>query len=151
MWLWTRAARPASTTNAAGQTGVRIPGNGGLGWNLEARNADGMLCETAVDADNRMLCNVRALWDIVDNPATEDDTITARDLSDVIGVLRSYPQACTCGLENHCANEGVAPCWGDLDALNWKDFKANYLPTRGDNAAIATIEVRNGVDAQTDW
>lgn len=132
LWMWRR-----DSTN---RMVPRAPNP----WGLEGAGT----CAEGPDEENRVACNTRALWDVVDTP---NDALDNRDLSDVVSVLRSYPW-CLCGFDNRCANEGYSwtpPC-ADADASNWKDFKFNWIQLFGQAAEMDAIEVGNGLTAQTE-
>lgn len=135
LWMWRR-----DSTN-------RILPRAPDPWGLEGVGT----CAEGPDEENRPACNTRALWDVVDTP---NDAVDDRDLSDVVSVLRSYPDDCPCADANHCANEGYVfdlrcPI-NDVDGSNWKDFKANYVELFGQAAEMDGIEAWNGLSAQTE-
>lgn len=117
-WMW-REEAPAPFWPPDGSA------PGGLPPSLEAPGLCDDIPGTRFTAP---FCNTRAVWDLYDNPPFDDDDVVSRDLSDIVGVLRSYQRSCLNPYDNNCANEGAWIGAGivDSDGNNWKDFRANW-------------------------
>jgi hypothetical protein len=137
LYLWNRSAVPTGDC-PGGQP--HIPREGGIAME-GAGSCDG----TAFD-QRHPICNARALWDLVDNPAGDDDGITARDFTAQSDVLKSYPRNCICGFQNRCANEGdgwQVICLNDQNGANFRDFIYNWSSLFGGAENTALINIRN--------
>jgi hypothetical protein len=93
MWMWYRSADPPVSqimqSASARSQNPRIPCDGtATGCNLESAGICGQ-SQTAF-RHRRVICNVRALWDVVDNSPSDGDGISSRSLNEVAKVLDSY-------------------------------------------------------------
>jgi hypothetical protein len=142
LWMWRRNADPSCNQT----TNPRIPGSSGS-FDLERAGICGL---SSILAHKRPVCATRALWDIMDNPPSDGDGITNRDLSSVVAVLRSYPRNCTCLSDNGCNTEGDwLICPSDPDGNNWRDFRRNWEALFPGTTSLNSIEDTNGLDSQT--
>lgn len=144
LWMWNRAAAPAGCT-------VRIPReNPSVG--LEG--AGSCFPEGTYD-HNKPICNARALWDIVDNPVNDDDSIQDRGLTSLVNTLKNYPTMLFCWAGNRTKYEGyyaatIPACgWSDVDGNNWRDFRASFTELFG--VSLNQIEDANGLDGTSDF
>jgi hypothetical protein len=108
MWMWVR-----TTPNP------RIPRgfNSSVGTSIETPGTE---CGTTVPGHRRVICNARAMWDLVDRPTADDDSINNRDLGSVVHVYRSYASNCAPGFDNGCVGEP------GVNDMNWKDYRRNH-------------------------
>jgi hypothetical protein len=91
------------------------------------------------------------MWDVLDEPPGDDDTITSRGLNSVVSVFRSYPRPCVPPFDNGCNSEGYPyyQLYEDYAGNNWKDYKRSHVALfPGDAAGMTGIENRNHLDLQ---
>jgi hypothetical protein len=131
-WMWARTApRPVIPVTPTG-------------FDLESGS-----CTTPGRANEG--CQAKALWDIYDSRAGDDDGILNRTLLSITNVLRGYPDLCIFPFpgDNNCSNEGYpyGPNTYDLNALNFWDFRANWAVTIGAAQVpqISAIYAQNGI------
>jgi hypothetical protein len=116
-WMWARnAPRPV------------IPEDEADGFNLESE-----VCDTPSVGNE--CSQAKALWDIYDNRAGDDDGISNRNMASITQVLRGYPDFCTVPFvsDNRCSNEGdpLGANSFDFNALNHLDFRGNWAAVLG--------------------
>jgi hypothetical protein len=140
LWMWFRTADPPG----GNPNFLPDSSSGGVPIDLESAGT----CGDGSGPDYRKpFCSARAMWDIMDNSPTDGDGITSRDLSDVVGVLRSYQRGCWAPWDNRCANEAGYDAHGN----NWKDFKWNWANAGlGQSSEMNSIESNNGLGGQVD-
>jgi hypothetical protein len=98
------------------------------------------------------VCNecsqAKALWDIYDVPAGDDDGVTNRSMVSITQVLRGYPDFCGTN-DNRCSNEGnpLGLNSFDFNALNHLDFRGNWSLVLGTAqiTQINTIYTQNSL------
>jgi len=116
-WMWARNA----------QNPV-IPQDEANGFDLENE-----LCDTP-NVGNEC-SHAKALWDIYDNPAGDDDGIANRSMASITQVLRGYTDFCIVPFvsDNRCSNEGdpLGANSFDFNALNHLDFRGNWATVLG--------------------
>lgn len=119
MWMWTRSAADA-----------QIPR--GTPRSMEVHDSPNE-CGNGIMGHRRVMCNARAMWDIVDRPTGDDDTLTSRDLGSVIEVMRSYARTCVVPFTNGCVGEE------GYDEMNWMDYRRNHINRYGDQVYLDII------------
>jgi len=120
MWMWTRTA-----------PSPRIPRIFTTGTSMESHGSD--QCEPNTQGHRRVMCQARGMWDIVDRPSGDEDTLMNRDLGSVIRVLRSFPRPCILPSDNGCVGE-----FGTND-MNWMDYRRNHINVFGDQVYLDFI------------
>jgi hypothetical protein len=129
MWMWYRAADPPTSETLAGvpsrSSNPRYPcDSSSNGCNLEVA---GICARDSTPFPKRLvICNLRALWDVIDEPPNDIDGITNRSLNHVLNVLKSYGKHPV----DHGAWEGYpydAYTTITIDENSWFDYYHNHV------------------------
>jgi hypothetical protein len=132
MWMWTRSA-----------PNPRIPRMTSEGAGMETPDESGE-CGAGISGHRRVICNARAMWDVVDRPTGDDDTLMTRDLGSVVEVMRTYARNCAEPFANGCVGEvGV-------DDMNWMDYRRNHINVYVDTVYLDIIGSLNDLQSSQD-
>jgi hypothetical protein len=108
-------------------------------WTAPASIPVGNTCAGYTAPHQRVFCHTASLWDVFDDPAGDDDTLSL-NIAEIVETLDSYHDNCLPWASNGCANET-----GDT-GLNHIDFQTNAAPDVQDD--IVKIYHMNGLTNQ---
>lgn len=85
-------------------------------------------------AHRRVICVFQALWDIIDRPTGDDDSIQNVRLNAFASTFVHYPNNCPSNNDNGCVGESGS------DGMNWKDFRRNFEATSSSLPSLESIQ-----------